>query len=42
MLDAVIAFVWPEGMAYHTFIGEGRRIRRCRGATSCSRRRTDT
>ena len=26
MLDAVIAFVWPEGMAYHTFIGEGRRI----------------
>jgi crotonobetainyl-CoA:carnitine CoA-transferase CaiB-like acyl-CoA transferase len=25
MLDAVIAFVWPEGMAYHTFIGEGRR-----------------
>lgn len=22
MLDAVIAFVWPEGMAYHTFIGE--------------------
>jgi len=27
MLDAVIAFVWPEGMAYHTFIGEGRRIK---------------
>jgi crotonobetainyl-CoA:carnitine CoA-transferase CaiB-like acyl-CoA transferase len=26
MLDAVIAFVWPEGMAYHTFIGEGRQI----------------
>jgi crotonobetainyl-CoA:carnitine CoA-transferase CaiB-like acyl-CoA transferase len=26
MLDAVIAFVWPEGMAYHTFIGKGRRI----------------
>jgi crotonobetainyl-CoA:carnitine CoA-transferase CaiB-like acyl-CoA transferase len=25
MLDAVIAFVWPEGMAYHTFIGEGRK-----------------
>ena len=23
MLDAVIAFVWPEGMAYHTYIGEG-------------------
>ena len=23
MLDAVIAFVWPEGMAYHTFIAEG-------------------
>jgi crotonobetainyl-CoA:carnitine CoA-transferase CaiB-like acyl-CoA transferase len=27
MLDAVIAFVWPEGMAYHTFIGEGRQIK---------------
>jgi crotonobetainyl-CoA:carnitine CoA-transferase CaiB-like acyl-CoA transferase len=25
MLDAVVAFVWPEGMAYHTFVGEGRR-----------------
>jgi len=24
MLDAVIAFMWPEGMAYHTFVGEGR------------------
>jgi crotonobetainyl-CoA:carnitine CoA-transferase CaiB-like acyl-CoA transferase len=24
MLDAVIAFVWPEGMAYHTFIAPGR------------------
>jgi crotonobetainyl-CoA:carnitine CoA-transferase CaiB-like acyl-CoA transferase len=24
MLDAVIAFVWPEGMAYHTFVGGGR------------------
>jgi crotonobetainyl-CoA:carnitine CoA-transferase CaiB-like acyl-CoA transferase len=24
MLDAVIAFVWPEGMAYHTYIAEGR------------------
>jgi crotonobetainyl-CoA:carnitine CoA-transferase CaiB-like acyl-CoA transferase len=23
MLDAVIAFMWPEGMAYHTFVGEG-------------------
>jgi len=23
MLDAVIAFVWPEGMAYHTYIAEG-------------------
>ncbi len=23
MLDAVIAFVWPEGMAYHTYVGEG-------------------
>lgn len=23
MLDAVIAFVWPEGMAYHTFVREG-------------------
>ena len=23
MLDAVIAFVWPEGMAYHTFIADG-------------------
>ena len=22
MLDAVIAFMWPEGMAYHTFVGE--------------------
>jgi crotonobetainyl-CoA:carnitine CoA-transferase CaiB-like acyl-CoA transferase len=22
MLDAVLAFVWPEGMAYHTFIRE--------------------
>jgi crotonobetainyl-CoA:carnitine CoA-transferase CaiB-like acyl-CoA transferase len=22
MLDAVVAFMWPEGMAYHTFIGE--------------------
>src|SRR5882724_10037324 len=27
MLDAVIAFVWPEGMAYHTFISEDRRIK---------------
>jgi crotonobetainyl-CoA:carnitine CoA-transferase CaiB-like acyl-CoA transferase len=27
MLDAVIAFVWPEGMAYHTYIGEGRQIK---------------
>jgi crotonobetainyl-CoA:carnitine CoA-transferase CaiB-like acyl-CoA transferase len=27
MLDAVIAFVWPEGMAYHTFVGEGRQIK---------------
>jgi crotonobetainyl-CoA:carnitine CoA-transferase CaiB-like acyl-CoA transferase len=24
MLDAVIAFVWPEGMAYHTFIARDR------------------
>ena len=23
MLDAMIAFVWPEGMAYHTFVGDG-------------------
>ncbi len=23
MLDAVIAFVWPEGMAYHTYVGDG-------------------
>ena len=23
MLDAVIAFMWPEGMAYHTFVGDG-------------------
>ena len=23
MLDAVVAFMWPEGMAYHTFIAEG-------------------
>ena len=23
MLDAVIAFIWPEGMAYHTFVAEG-------------------
>ncbi len=22
MLDAVIAFMWPEGMAYHTFVGD--------------------
>lgn len=22
MLDAVISFVWPEGMAYHTFVAE--------------------
>jgi len=27
MLDAVIAFVWPEGMAYHTLVGDGRRRR---------------
>src|SRR5882672_8102270 len=27
MLDAVIAFVWPEGMAYHTFLGEDRQIK---------------
>ncbi len=24
MLDAVIAFAWPEGMAYHTYIADGR------------------
>ncbi|MBW2282323.1 MAG: CoA transferase [Deltaproteobacteria bacterium] len=24
MLDAVIAFVWPEGMAYHTFVNPDR------------------
>jgi crotonobetainyl-CoA:carnitine CoA-transferase CaiB-like acyl-CoA transferase len=24
MLDAVIAFVWPEGMAYHTFVSPDR------------------
>jgi crotonobetainyl-CoA:carnitine CoA-transferase CaiB-like acyl-CoA transferase len=24
MLDAVISFMWPEGMAYYTMIGEGR------------------
>lgn len=23
MLDAVVAFLWPEGMARHTFLGEG-------------------
>ena len=23
MLDAVLSFVWPEGMAYHTFVSEG-------------------
>ena len=23
MLDAVLAFVWPEGMAYHTFVSPG-------------------
>jgi crotonobetainyl-CoA:carnitine CoA-transferase CaiB-like acyl-CoA transferase len=23
MLDAVIAFMWPEGMAYHTYIADG-------------------
>lgn len=23
MLDAVLAFVWPEGMAYNTFVAEG-------------------
>jgi crotonobetainyl-CoA:carnitine CoA-transferase CaiB-like acyl-CoA transferase len=23
MLDAVISFVWPEGMAYHTYIADG-------------------
>lgn len=23
MLDAVLSFVWPEGMAYHTFVEEG-------------------
>ncbi len=22
MLDAVVAFMWPEGMAYHTFVGD--------------------
>ena len=22
MLDAVIAFMWPEGMAYHTYVGD--------------------
>jgi len=22
MLDAVVAFMWPEGMAYHTFLGD--------------------
>lgn len=22
MLDAVVAFLWPEGMAYHTFVGD--------------------
>lgn len=28
MLDAVIAFMWPEGMAYHTFVsGEASRAR---------------
>ena len=27
MLDAVIAFLWPEGMAYHTFIGQGSQIK---------------
>lgn len=27
MLDAMIAFHWPEGMAGHTFVGEGTRAR---------------
>jgi len=37
MLDAVIAFrVAPRGMAYHTFIGEGRRIKPVPGAISYS------
>jgi len=32
MLDAMVAFAWPEGMAGHTFIGEGQRDRRARYA----------
>ena len=32
MLDTMVAFAWPEGMAGHTFIGEGQRDRRARYA----------
>ncbi len=32
MLDAMVAFAWPEGMAGHTFIGEGQHDRRARYA----------
>ncbi|MAE93380.1 MAG: hypothetical protein CL910_01835 [Deltaproteobacteria bacterium] len=32
MLDAMVAFAWPEGMAGHTFIGEGQLDRRARYA----------
>ncbi len=32
MLDAMVAFAWPEGMAGHTFIGEGQRDRGARYA----------
>ncbi len=32
MLDAMVAFAWPEGMAGHTFIGEGQQDRRARYA----------
>jgi len=32
MLDAMIAFAWPEGMAGHTFVGAGQKDRRARYA----------
>ena len=28
MLDAVVSFLWPEGMTYHTFVGEGEVVAR--------------
>ncbi len=32
MLDAMVAFAWPEGMAGHTFVGEGQQDRGARYA----------